>query len=53
MFTVRRVLALVVFAVVVRAVWRRLRFMREVLRYRRRLQLAFGVLLLVRKLRKN
>jgi hypothetical protein len=51
--TIRRVVAVVALAFVVRAVWRRLRFMRDVLRYRRRLQLAFSVLLLVRRLRKG
>lgn len=50
--TVRRIVALVGFALVVIGLRGRMRFVREVFRHRRRLQLAFSLLLLLRRLRK-
>jgi MYXO-CTERM domain-containing protein len=52
-FTTRRIAALVALALLALGLRRRFRFVREVVRHRRRLQLAFSILLLLRKLRRD
>ena len=49
----RRVAAVVAFALLALSLRRHLRFAREVFRHRRRLRLAFTVLVLLRQLRKT
>ena len=51
--TPRRIAAVVALAVLVVSLRRQLRFARDVFRYRRRLKLAFTVLVLLRQLRKS
>jgi hypothetical protein len=50
--TPRRIAAVIAFAVLVVSLRRQLRFAREVFRHRRRLKLAFTVLVLLRQLRR-
>jgi hypothetical protein len=51
--TPRRIAAVVAFALLVVSLRRHLRFARDVFRHRRRLKLAFTVLVLLRQLRKS
>ena len=51
--TPRRIAAVIALAVVVVSLRRQLRFARDVFRHRRRLKLAFTVLVLLRQLRKS
>jgi hypothetical protein len=51
--TPRRVAAVVAFALLAVSLRRQLRFARDVFRHRRRLKLAFTVLVLLRQLRKT
>ena len=51
--TPRRVAAVIALAVLVVSLRRQLRFARDVFRHRRRLRLAFTVLVLLRQLRKS
>jgi hypothetical protein len=51
--TPRRIAAVVALAVLAVRLRRHLRFARDVFRYRRRLKLAFTVLVLLRQLRKS
>ena len=51
--TPRRIAAVIALAVLAVTLGRRLRFARDVFRHRRRLKLAFTVLVLLRQLRKS
>ena len=52
-FTPRRIAAVIALALLAVSLGRHLRFVRDVFRHRRRLKLAFTVLVLLRQLRKS